>query len=109
MILFLGILISSTIAIAGPAKKSTENSSSVMQLEAEVIEGEAKLPAIFLEFEAFSPTLDSVIYQRNDFNDLNDGLLKPQPLTQNQSQNQTLLQLQFQPMWWSFAFTDDRL
>lgn len=41
----------------------------VIELEADVIEGEKKLPAIFLEFESHAPTLDSVIYQRADFND----------------------------------------
>ena len=50
-----------------------EANPPVIELEADVIEGEKKLPAIFLEFEAHAPTLDSVIYQRADFNDVKSG------------------------------------
>ncbi len=43
--------------------------SGVVELDAEVIEGEARRPLIFLEFDKHSQTLDSIIFQRLDFND----------------------------------------
>lgn len=43
---------------------------NVLDFDADVIEGERKTPSVFLEIGAENPTMDSVIFQRNDFNDL---------------------------------------
>lgn len=42
----------------------------VLDFETDVIEGEKRDPGIFLQFEAHAPTLEAVIFQRNNFNDL---------------------------------------
>ena len=50
-------------------EKSKPGKSAVVELDAELIEGETRRPLLFLEFDKHTPTMDSIIFQRLDFND----------------------------------------
>ncbi|HPI39966.1 MAG TPA: hypothetical protein PLJ21_04130 [Pseudobdellovibrionaceae bacterium] len=49
--------------------KTTKNNPKVIDFEAEIIEGERKTPTLFLQIGLEKPTMDTVLYQRKDFND----------------------------------------
>ncbi len=49
--------------------KNVRSRPQVLDFEAEVIEGERKTPNLFLQLEIDSPSLDSVMYKRRNFND----------------------------------------
>lgn len=57
------ILFLSLNAMAEPPKPK------VLDFDADVIEGERKTPSVFLEIGTENPTMESVIFQRPDFND----------------------------------------
>ncbi len=65
------ILLSASLAF-GQEKKG------VVELESEDIVGYQRRPRIFLEFESHSPTMDSIIFRRDDFdrNQLDDTRLR---------------------------------
>lgn len=59
-------------AIGGVARadgKNAQDKAAVLNFEGEVIEGQKKTPEIFLQTEVQKPSLESVLYQRKDFND----------------------------------------
>ena len=51
------------------SKKAATGPTKVLDFEAEVIEGERKTPNLFLQLEAETPNLDTVLFQRENFND----------------------------------------
>lgn len=80
-VFFIGVLVASSsrgasTSDAPPAKAISAKSNSakpsspkVLDFDADVIEGERKTPSVFLEIGTENPTMDSVIFNRNDFND----------------------------------------
>ncbi len=52
---------------AAPAKKG--GATNVLDFEGEVIEGERRRPDLFLQMSIDNVKFDSLIYQRDDFND----------------------------------------
>lgn len=78
------ILLSSNPALAAgdpnkPESPDKAEKSGVLNFEAELIEGQKKTPEIFLQTEVQKPSLESVLYQRKDFNDFHavDSKLRP--------------------------------
>ena len=53
------------------AKKAPQE-PKVLDFEADVIEGERKTPNLFLQLEVDTPNLDTLLYQRSNFNDFHD-------------------------------------
>lgn len=49
--------------------KSTPSSSNVLDFEADVIEGERMAPSILIQMDLQSPNLDTLVFQRKNFND----------------------------------------
>lgn len=49
--------------------KKTTGSGNVLDFEGEVIEGERRRPDLFLQMSIDNVKFDSLIYQRDDFND----------------------------------------
>lgn len=78
--LMVGLIFLSAVSRAEPAtavrpgREASEESSDVnhnQEPDAESApEGERPTPLVFQEFESASPTADSVIFLRSDFNDL---------------------------------------
>ena len=52
-----------------PTAKKTGGSGNVLDFEGEVIEGERRRPDLFLQMSIDNVKFDSLIYQRDDFND----------------------------------------
>lgn len=50
-------------------KPQSTSSPKVLDFEADIIEGERKLPSLFLQMEIETPNLDAVIYRRKNFNE----------------------------------------
>ena len=50
-------------------KKEKENVGAVLDFEGEVIEGERRRPDLFLQISIDNVKFDSLIYNRDDFND----------------------------------------
>ena len=44
----------------------------VLDFDADVIEGERKSPNLFLQMQVETPNLDSLLFQRSNFNDFHD-------------------------------------
>lgn len=73
--------------IAAPKKKSpmekpkqeVKAKPNTLDFEADVIEGQRKAPELFLQTEVQKPSLDSVLFQRKDFNDFHaaDSIRRP--------------------------------
>jgi len=61
------------------AQDKAVEKGGVLNFEGEVIEGQKKTPDIFLQTEVQKPVLESVLYQRKDFNDfhVNDSKQRP--------------------------------
>lgn len=59
---------SAKVETASP-ETTTESTPKVIDFEAEIIEGERKTPTLFLQIGLEKPTMDTVLYQRKDFND----------------------------------------
>ncbi len=72
---FLAILL--LLAHSGLAR--AEEKAAVLNFEGEVIEGQKKTPEIFLQTEVQKPSLESVLYQRKDFNDFHAVDSKQRP------------------------------
>lgn len=52
------------------SKKTTRNSApQVLDFDSDVIEGERKSPDLFLQLHVDTPNLDTLLYQRRNFND----------------------------------------
>lgn len=49
--------------------KATPSSSNVLDFEADVIEGERTAPSILIQMDLQSPNLDTLVFQRKNFND----------------------------------------
>lgn len=50
-------------------KKSKDNVGAILDFEGEVIEGERRRPDLFLQISIDNVKFDSLIYNRDDFND----------------------------------------
>ena len=60
---------SSTGAKLGDSKKQKDNVGAILDFEGEVIEGERRRPDLFLQISIDNIKFDSLIYNRDDFND----------------------------------------
>ncbi len=56
-------------AIQKDLTPKSQANPKVLDFEADVIEGERKLPSLFLQMEIETPNLDAVIYRRKNFNE----------------------------------------
>ena len=65
--------------VAEPLTKNKKALPRVLDFEAEVIEGERKTPNLFLQLEMETPNLDTVMYQRKNFNDFFQVELERKP------------------------------
>lgn len=63
-ILIVVIILTSSVLAGADGPKP-----NVLDFDAEVIEGERKTPSVFLEIGTENPNMESVIFQRPDFND----------------------------------------
>ena len=54
---------------ANDLKKSKDNVGAILDFEGEVIEGERRRPDLFLQISIDNIKFDSLIYNRDDFND----------------------------------------
>lgn len=52
---------------AADKRESKKNNKEVLELDSADIVGFQRRPKIFLEFETHSPTMDSIIFKRDDF------------------------------------------
>jgi len=55
-------------AFAFDVQAQSKSSKGTVDLQDEDIVGFQRRPKIFLEFETHSPTMDSILYRRDDFN-----------------------------------------
>jgi|GEM_PF-6518014 len=46
-----------------------KDKTAVLNFEGEVIEGQKKTPEIFLQTEVDKPSIETILYQRKDFNE----------------------------------------
>jgi hypothetical protein len=73
LLIGLTILLLPTLSLSqSDAKKSTKpasTSSNVLDFEADVIEGERTAPSILIQMDLQSPNLDTLVFQRKNFND----------------------------------------
>lgn len=53
--------------------------TTVLDFEAEIIEGERKMPSIFFQMEIDTPSLDAVMFRRKTFNDFHQMDLERRP------------------------------
>ena len=53
-------------------KPGKKGNPSVLDLEAELIEGERKAPDLFFQLQPGTPNLDAILFQRTNFNDFHD-------------------------------------
>ena len=58
----------------------TKIKAKVLDFEAEVIEGERKIPNLFLQMEIETPNLDAVMFRRKNFNDFHVVEVDRKPL-----------------------------
>lgn len=54
---------------SGDSKKQKDNVGAILDFEGEVIEGERRRPDLFLQISIDNIKFDSLIYNRDDFND----------------------------------------
>jgi hypothetical protein len=62
---------------AAPA--GSPDNPSVLNFESDVIEGQKKAPDLFLQTDIHKPSLDSILYQRMNFNDFHSSDSKRRP------------------------------
>jgi hypothetical protein len=62
-----------------PSENISQTKTNVLDFEAEVIEGERKTPQLFLQMDVGTPTIDTLLYRRTNFQDfqVNDAKRKP--------------------------------
>jgi hypothetical protein len=74
-------LAAAPVALAGEPSKTPPRpkGNNVLDFEADVIEGDRKAPELFLQTDVQRPALDTILYQRADFNDFHavDSRLRP--------------------------------
>lgn len=89
--LFCKVAIAETTALKKATTSDTKKAStsdsknkvlkdSVVDFEADVVEGERQVPDIFLQSEVASPSLDAVLFKRKNFNDFHSLELKRKPV-----------------------------
>ena len=76
-ILLILILFNSSFAF------SNEAETNVLNFEADVIEGERKNPNVFIQLDIGTPNLDTVLFQRSNFNDFHAQDKNRRPLLQS--------------------------
>ncbi len=54
-------------------------STNVLDFEADVIEGERTAPSILIQMDLQSPNLDTLVFQRKNFNDFHSIDMKRRP------------------------------
>jgi len=70
------------IFLCSPLAFSNETESNVLNFEADVIEGERKNPNVFIQLDIGTPNLDTVLFQRSNFNDFHAQDKNRRPLLQ---------------------------
>ena len=67
------------LMLIGSSVWAADKKSDVLDFDADVIEGQKKAPEIFLQTDVQKPALDTVLYQRRDFNDFHasDSRVRP--------------------------------
>ena len=70
------------IILCSPFAFSNETESNVLNFEADVIEGERKNPNVFIQLDIGTPNLDTVLFQRSNFNDFHAQDKNRRPLLQ---------------------------
>lgn len=67
------------VATSGAFAAEKPDKVDTLNFEGDVIEGQKKAPDIFMQTTAERPALDSVLYQRKDFNDFHkvDSMRRP--------------------------------
>ena len=76
-VILILILLNSSFAF------SNEAETNVLNFEADVIEGERKNPNVFIQLDIGTPNLDTVLFQRNNFNDFHAQDKNRRPLLQS--------------------------
>ncbi len=67
------------IALGAMSLSAHAKDGSVLDFEAEVIEGEKRKPDLFIQMEGGVENMDSVLYSREDFNDYHETDRKWRP------------------------------
>lgn len=62
-----------------PKAAAAPSSSNIMDFEADVIEGERTAPSILIQMDLQSPNLDTLVFQRKNFNDFHLIDMKRKP------------------------------
>lgn len=65
---------------AKPKPETKAPHKNVLDFDSEVIEGERKTPDLFLQIQSETTSLDSVLFQRTNFNDFHDLEKKRRPI-----------------------------
>lgn len=69
MRLLFVLLLIGTQALAQAPKSSGKSNPELLDFDADVIEGEREAPALFVQMDIQTPKMDTLIFQRNNFND----------------------------------------
>lgn len=64
---------------AGKTKEAPKSKSNVLDFEADVIEGERVAPNLFVQMDLGSPNMDTLMFQRKNFNDFHAIDMKRKP------------------------------
>lgn len=65
VLLFFGIGVQSL----AQSPKSGKSNPELLDFDADVIEGEREAPALFVQMDIQTPKMDTLVFQRNNFND----------------------------------------
>lgn len=68
------------------AVKAAGVNPQVLDFDSDVIEGERKSPDLFLQLQVDTPNLDTLLYQRQDFNDFHSVQKSRRPLYRKAAQ-----------------------
>ncbi len=71
------------ILILSPHSYANDSEANVLNFEADVIEGERKNPNVFIQLDVGTPSLDTVLFQRSNFNDFHAQDKNRRPLLQS--------------------------
>lgn len=64
---------------SSPGAKSSTKTSSILDFDADVIEGERTGPSILIQMDLQAPNLDTLVFQRKNFNDFHQLDMKRKP------------------------------
>ena len=77
------ILLLALILMGSVKSFANESEANVLNFEADVIEGERKNPNVFIQLDVGTPNLDTVLFQRSNFNDFHAQDKNRRPLLQS--------------------------